>query len=423
MLGDLILERSGHILPYTRLHPTGAERAIRARIASDGAITFAEFMDLALYHPQGYYAQRQPLGAGGDYFTSPIVHPAFGAAIAHQLRIMWQTLGQPSRFLVVEAGAGDGVLARDITAYCSDQLGAFAHALHYVCIDREIPVSRHRQNGRTFWLRGSGMPLSGIVGCVLSNELLDAFAVHRFRMVDGQPREIYVANAEDGRFVEQLGEPSAPIITERIAGLDYRLPDGFEGEVNAGIGPWVREVAASLKSAYVLTIDYGHESDQLFSSIRSRGTLQTYYKHIDGSSPYQRIGRQDMTAHVDFTSVIREGRAVGLRPVFLSTQAEFLTSLGLTEMEADVRTSGLHAVTRRANLRSIRALTAPDGLGSFKVLVQEKDTGIRRAGALLPQDGSLAGVRSPLLTEGHLHRPSQDAPDTGLGLQELWPPR
>ena len=417
------MDTSGQSLPVTLAYSTGAERAIRARIASAGAITFAEFMDLALYHPQGYYAQRQPLGAGGDYYTSPVAHPAFGATIAHQLQVMWRTLGQPSSFFAVEVGSGDRVLARDVTAYCSDRLGAFGGALRYVCIDREIPGSHQRQHGRTHWLRAAGIPLKGIVGCVLSNELLDAIAVHRFRMVGGQPREIYVTVAADGGLVEQLREPSDPIIAERIAGLGQPPPDGFEGEVNAGIGPWVSEVAAALESGYVLTIDYGYESDELYSAARSRGTLRTYYKHTDGGSPYQRIGRQDMTAHVDFTALIREGRAAGLRPVFLTTQTDLLMSLGLGEMEADIRSSDLDARTRWANLRSIRALAEPEGLGGFKVLVQEKGTGIRSAASLIPPDASFAGVRSPLLTDGHLRPPSQDRPSTGLSLRELWPPR
>ena len=146
-----------------------AEGAVRAAVEAKGRITFAEFMELALYGPGGYYVvggEAARIGAAGDFFTSPHAHPAFGALIAVQLEQMWRLLGRPERFDVVEAGAGGGRLAGDVTDFASVLDAAFAAAIAY----QEVEGRR------------SELP-SGIVGCLLSNELFDAFPVHRVRMV------------------------------------------------------------------------------------------------------------------------------------------------------------------------------------------------------------------------------------------------
>ena len=173
--------------------------------------------------------------------------------------------------------------------------------------------------------------------------------------------------------------------------------------MNLGLGDWMTDAAAALDSGYVLTIDYGYEADELYSDPRARGTLQTYYKHVDGSSPYQRIGRQDMTAHVDFSTLITEGLNAGLRPVFLTTQAEFLASLGFNAMLASMSARDTERSGRTANLRAMSQLVKPDGLGRFRVLAQEKNSGITRSTDLLPSPEHLAGLRAPLMTANHLY--------------------
>ena len=399
---------------------TGAEREIRRRIEREGAIPFAEFMELALYHPDGYYAARRGIGASGDYYTSPIVHPAFGALIAVQLRVMWETLGRPSRFHVVEAGAGDGTLAWDILSFASEWTDDFARALRYVAIDRALAADGERDGVR--WIRGDGLPLAGVVGCVLSNELLDAFPVHRFVIEDGELRELYVTLDDDGRFRERLGSPSTNAIGGRLSRLDRELPDGFRGEVNLGIEGWTREAASALERGYVLTIDYGAEADALYSDARSGGTFQTHYRHVGGSSPYQRIGRQDMTAHVNFSALLDAGRDAALRPVFLTTQGEFLRSLGLDGMMSSMGDSGPDARELAANIRAMSELAKPDGLGGFRVLVQEKRSGIGRSSELLPDGALLEGLPLPLMGSGNIF---SDSPDAGAGMsfemESLWP--
>ena len=331
---------------------------------------------------------------------------------------MWKTLGRPSPFWVVEAGAGDNALASDTLDFAASRFHDFANSIRYVTIDRTLAMNSEMTGQLASTVRGTGLPFKGAVGCVLSNELIDAFPVHRFKISNGRPLEIFVTLDSNGNFIEVLGPPTTPLIAERIAALDRKLPNGFRGEVNPSIRPWMSAVANSLERGYVLTIDYGYEAADLYSDDRSRGTLQSYYRHTDGHSPYQRVGRQDMTAHVDFTALIEEGRSAGLRPVFLTTQAEFLHSLGFGEMQMSVRSSGWDREEKSANLSAMRDLVNPNGLGRFKVLVQEKNAGIRRSSELLPEAQDLRELIAPRLSEHHL-------PSTPTGatfeLKRLWP--
>ena len=393
--------------------PTGAEREIRRRIAASGPITFAEFMEVALYHPGGYYAGRGPIGAGGDYFTSPVAHPAFGALVCVQLETFWQTLGRPDSFWVVEAGAGDGVLASDIVDFASRQFPEFSEAIRYVAVDRVSPRDSSSPVNGVEWVRSTGLPLSGAVGCVLSNELIDAMPAHRFVINDGRPCEVYVGLDSEAQFAERLKEPSTAVIAERVSSIGRQLPDGFTSEVNAEIRPWLGAVADVLERGFVLTLDYGYEVEDLYSDERSRGTLQTYYRHTDSGSPYQRVGRQDITAHVDFTAMIDEGRAVGLRPVFLTTQREFLTSLGYARMEESLGASAIDHSVRRFNTRAMSRLVDPEGLGNFKVLVQDKNSGISRASDLMPSAEVTSCLKAPSPTDSHL--PIKEGSMFGVG--------
>ena len=389
--------------PSQTYEMSGAETEIRQRISQRGSITFAGFMELALYHPEGYYSEDSRIGAHGDYFTSPVLHPVFGALVAVQLRVMWDTLGRPSPFWVVEPGARDGQLATDILSFADAHMDEFTRVLRYIETERSACAAPPNSGPRASRLRASGIPLDGVVGCILSNELFDAFPVHRFRIAGGQVEEMYVSVGPEGDFHEEFGPPSTHRIAERLSDLPRKLPDGFRGEVNLSIGDWLNDAASSLDRGYVLTIDYGYEADELYSDARPLGTFQTYHKHVDGSSPFQRVGRQDMTAHVDFSSLIAEGLNAGLRPVFLTTQAEFLASLGFDAMLASLRESDLAHPVKAANLRAMTELVKPDGLGKFRVLTQEKNSEIRRSSDLLPSPEHLNELRAPLMTENHLY--------------------
>ncbi len=383
------------------MKPT-AEAEIRVRIARHGRIGFAEFMDLALYHPRdGYYRREPAAGPGGDYYTSPAAHPAFGALLALALRRMWRLLGRPFPFYAIEAGAGGGLLATDVTLYARALGGRFADALDYVALDRVPPPSIGPEPFQR--IVADGVSLSGIVGCILSNELFDAFPVHRFEVREGAIKEVYVG-LEGGEFVERLGEPSSPQLAHRLERLGRDLPDGYRGEINPGIGPWMAAAAASLERGFVLSIDYGYEEDELYSPARRMGTLQTYYRHTDDASPYRRVGMQDITAHVDFSTLVAHGEHAGLASLGTVTQAGFLRGLGLDRWLQRLRSEDLGQKERDANMMGMRDLVRPQGLGRFRVLVQEKGTGVVDADLLHgDSDTSEAGDPPlPLLRPDHI---------------------
>ena len=365
-------------------------------------------MEVALYHPAGgYYTSPEARPNPGDYYTSPMAHPAFGAALAVQLRAMWRKLGTPAPFTVVEMGAGAGTLAADVTAYAGRLDGRFASALDYVPVEV-----------------GEDAPTL-ITGCVLSNELVDAMPVARFQVVDGEPREIFVTldpgAAADGRLTEQLGEPVTGAIAARLATLGHQLPDGLRGEVNPGIGCWVEGVSKTLARGFVVTIDYGGTAKEIYA--RSKGTLQTYFSHVDGLSPYQNVGRQDITAHVDFSAVEAEGAKVGLRSLGLVRQAELLGRNGIELMAEALRGMGLPASELRANRYGVDKLTRPEGLGGFRALVQERGTGVDAIEDVWPSNEELEGLPAPApLGPGHIRLAEGGGyPSLSLELESLWP--
>ena len=402
-----------------------AEAEVRARIRELGRVTFAKFAEIALYHPTtGYYCRVRAAGAPADYFTAPMAHPVFGALLAIQAERMWQLLGSPSRFHVVEMGAGTGGMARDLLDYAARLRPAFHRSLRYLALDRApAPAAAHLGAPGAVRLRARGVPLRGIVGCFLSNELLDSFPAHRVQVQGGSLREVYVVE-ERGRLVEVLGDPSTPLLEERLSRLGFSLPEGYRGEVNLGIGPWIREVSGALQRGFVVTIDYGDEAMQLYSPRRSGGTLQTYYRHTGGASPYRRVGEQDITAHVDFSLVAAEGETLGLRRVALVTQADYLKQLGTGGMMERLRRALLTQRVLSENRMGMLELVRPEGMGGFKVLVQERGTGVGAKSELLPlrREGHEPSPEVPLLQAHHVPLMAGRYPHATWDLEHLWPP-
>ena len=354
-----------------------AEAEIIRRIRERGRITVAEYMETALYWPDGgYYTTTEP-GAEGDFYTAPQAHPAFGSLIALQLFQMWDILDRPRPFRVVEMGAGNGRLCHDIMSFSPQLPGDFSRALHYICIDRAarqglertLPPSLRDNVDR---LVSHTVPLKNVVGCFLSNELPDAFPVHRVTMEGGELREIFVTEGPDGALTETTGEPSTVALTQYLKALGVRLEEGQGAEINLALDPWMRAVSDALSRGYVNTIDYGGLAPELYSGGRRQGTLSGHFKHTPVAGPLQRPGRQDLTAHVDFSTVVSQGRTHGLTPIGITTQQRFLNNLGLDLFIRKLRTLGLSQETLDANRMGMLDLGRPGGMGDFKVLVQCK---------------------------------------------------
>ena len=377
------------------------ESLIIEEVRAHGPMTFARFMDLALYHePWGYYSSGpERIGAGGDFYTSPVAHPAFGALLTVQLAGMWEMMGKPTPFHVVELGAGTGVMARDIIEYSYHASSDFAEALKYVTIEMS---HAHRVEG-AHHIVSDGIPLRGITGCILSNEYLDAMPVHRVTMEDGKLRELYV-EVGGGELVDVVGEPSTGLLQERLDGLGVTLAEGQRAEINLGLEDLTRSLSESLDSGYVLSVDYGHEASDLYFSSRSQGTLMCHYWHTVNSQPFRRIGRQDITAHVDFTTLMQMGKRLGLQACGLVSQRDFLGNLGIVGIRNGLRDLRLPSSQYNANMMGLGNLIAPEGLGGFKVCIQAKEVGAGRLSGLggegLIFDG---GLPVPLLTGRHVN--------------------
>ena len=406
------------------------ETEIRRRIRETGPIPFAEFMELALYWPAGgYYSGRPaaaaPFGPAGDYYTSPLAHPAFGALLAIQLYQGWQLLDYPHPFVVAEWGAGNGLLSRDIIAAAAQLPNGFSNSLRYLCLDRCHAADSADETGiaaGTARITAAGLPLRGLRGVILSNELLDAFPVHQVKMEGGQLREVYIAIDDSGNLTEILAAPSTPALAARLAELNIRLAEGQTAEINLQLDDWAEEVAAALDAGFVLTIDYGRPAAELYDyQRRPRGTLTTYYRHTQTDAPLRNIGRQDLTAQVDFTAVVNAGRRAGLTPLNLATQGQFLRNLGLDSFRRRLAALPLSRRDLAANQAGLAALAHPGGMGAFKVLGQGKGIGQPDLWGFAPAAAAAelaANLPVPLLTDRHIALPS-GWPAAGAGEFEL----
>jgi SAM-dependent MidA family methyltransferase len=396
----------------TSLGGTPAETEIRRRIAADGPMTFAEFMGIALYWPDGgYYTSGAAFGTDGDFYTAPLTHPAFGALVATQVEEMWRVAGAPERWWVVEPGAGLGQLAADVMVAAGG--AKLASALRYLAVDRSRP--RQPVAGAS-WAQSLALPVRGLRGVVLANELFDAMPVHRVTVVDGALRERFVGFDDDGRFVDVLGAVSVGI-AERLDGLGVTLAEGHRAEVCLELDGWMAGVGRAMDSGYLLLVDYGHDATAYYDSTRHRGLLRTYYKHTLGMDPYAHVGRQDISVHVELTSLRQAAVAAGFVEAGSTTQAEFLRSLGFDAYRADIAARrDIGTPERVANLRALDTLVDTEGMGAFRVLAFAKG---------IPADG-LSGfsglapdltITAPLATA--LHMPLGGAPGDATAMVEI----
>jgi len=361
----------------------GLKGFVLSQIEERGPIPFAQFMDWCLYHPEyGYYrSEKTRIGKDGDYYTGPCVHPLFGHLIAKQLFQMAEILGKET-FDVVEMGGGRGFLCKDILDWAWNNLPAFYRRLRYHLIEtaphflneQKVSLSEYEREGKVFWLNPEEFRNGGfeIEGCFLSNELVDAFPVHRVVFDQGSLKEIYV-NQENDQLGEKCGEPSDPRIFNYFRSMGIALQEGQKAEVNLGALDWIEKVGRCLKKGFVLTIDYGYLAEELYAPYRCDGTLLCYYQHRTSENPYERLGEQDITSHINFTSLIKKGEEIGLHLTGLVPQYRFLIGLGiLQEMESLERE--LHEIDGLRLRLSLKHLIEPEaGMGEvFKVLIQHK---------------------------------------------------
>jgi SAM-dependent MidA family methyltransferase len=314
------------------------------------------------------------IGWSGDFYTSSDVHPILGQALARQAQQLDSLLGHPAPFTVIEMGAGKGLLARDFLQ-AADQSADFRSRLRYVLVERSPAMRQLQAHHLRPWAARPGvvawvedlrsLPPASVVGLLFSNELPDAFPVHRIEMRDGDAREIFVRYA-DGRFIEELQPVTDAALAAHLAQLNLGLPDGSRAEVNLQALTWMEAVARAIDRGVAITIDYGHTTQDLYNADRSDGTLLCYYSQLTSENPYERVGEQDMTSHVDFSSLAAVGEAHGLHVTGYTNQLSFLMGLGVEDMIGRLEPES-------PEFRAAIHLLRPDGMGTtFKVLVQHK---------------------------------------------------
>ncbi len=359
---------------------------LQARIAASPQqrITFAEYMQAVLYHPElGYYATNSDrIGNRGDFFTSPHLGRDFGELLAIQLYQMWQILGSPQLFQVVEMGAGQGLLATDILFYLQQNHPDLFEQIDYIIIET-APAMIVAQKAKLSsfpvrWCQWSDIDNHSIIGCFISNELIDALPVHQVTIQARKLQEIYVVwSSETADFMEVIGELSTPKLATywQLNGIDLLRDlyvDGYRTEVNLVALEWLTTVNQKLLQGYIISIDYGYTANRYYNPQRHQGTLQCYYRHRYHHNPYINIGDQDLTTHVDFTALQKQGELLGLHTVGFTQQAMWLMSLGLGDRIAAIanETGDIQSsLQRRQNLHQ---LIDPTGFGKFGVLVQSK---------------------------------------------------
>jgi len=361
---------------------------IRTEIEANGPISFARFMELALYYPErGYYASgRANIGRRGDFFTNVSVGPLFGKLLAAQFAEIWEKLGRPGDFEIVEQGAHDGIFAADVLSALR-QFAGDCFAVTSYCIVEPFSIWRERQKKnlrefaeKTCWV-ASVNEIAPFVGIHFSNELFDSLPVHL--IVSGGVAN--GATAWNEKFVEHRLSAGAPSGVElRCPGAPFEfvtsivnrsdlLPDhlgffpaGFETEVNLAAPKLVGKIAAKLSRGVILTIDYGFPRTEFYSLHRSRGSLQVRANQKTLSSPFHEIGLADISVHVEWTSLAEAAQSSGAKPIGFTDQHHFLTGIISTffpEVKFDP-----------SEKRALQTLLHPEMLGrNFQALALGKD--------------------------------------------------
>jgi len=354
---------------------TPAEK-IRSEIAARGALPFARFMELALYCPEiGYYeTKKDNVGRHGDFYTSVSVGNLFGEMLAFQFSEWLEALRMTNGYLqIVEAGAHDGQLAKDILSWLQSHRPKQFSEIKYIVVE---PSSR-RQNWQKETLKYfsnvrwfsqfNDSTIQRFNGIIFSNELLDAMPVHRFGWNAAEKKWFEWGVALDGdKFIwTKIQNPESKIQNPELENV---LPDNYTVEFSPAAEKWWCDAANILGKGKLLTFDYGLADDEIFSPARPNGTLRAYFQHHASDDILANAGQQDITAHVNFSAIQKIGEVAGLTTEFFGTQSKFLTEI-LAQSTASNSLGGWNS--HRA--RQFQTLTHPEHLGRvFRVLVQSR---------------------------------------------------
>ena len=342
---------------------------IRDEIRRDGPITFARFMEIALYDPaRGYYRSRvaRP-GRAGDYLTAPEAHPIFGRAIAPFARAVHDAIGSPEPLTIREFGAGEGALAEPlVTALASRRIRYLVAEVEPARVE-SVRARLLATHSDIEVVADDGRAIDGLA---IANEVLDALPTHRVVQRRDRLREILVGLAADGEeLIDAEGDPSTPALADRLHDEAVALRDRQVAEVCLAVDAWVATAAAGLASGVLLIVDYGHAASELYGERRQAGTLATYQGHRVGDNPYRAVGHQDITAHVDVTAVERAATGARMDHLGTRTQAAFLDALGLGNLLVAEQTAPGATLQGYLEARSaVVRMIDPAAMGGFPVM-------------------------------------------------------
>jgi SAM-dependent MidA family methyltransferase len=350
--------------PDEERHSAAAATLIRERLASAGGwLSFADFMELALYAPGiGYYsAGAVKIGASGDFVTAPEVSDLFSRCVARQCAdVLGETGGE-----ILELGAGTGRMAATVLKTLAE-IGVLPD--RYAILEVSADLSDRQRTRlmqlpsklfeRVVWL--DKLPEKPIRGVMLANEVLDALPVQRFVVRNGVAHELGVGLAG-----ADIGWQETTADFAAATALVHELPDGYTSEVCLRVEPWIAGVGQCLGQGALLLFDYGLPRAHYYHAQRTEGTLRCYFKQRAHDNPFINIGVQDITAWVDFTRVGEAALAAGLEVTGFNTQAAFLLGNGIEPMLSEPPD-----VAGRAKLAGeARRLMLPGEMGeSFKVM-------------------------------------------------------
>jgi len=361
---------------------TELEDIIRGEIGQDGAISFARFMELALYHPShGYYERHlKQTGREGDFFTSVNVGSLYGELLGVDFARRLKELGEPGGDAqLIEAGAHDGQLASDLLDYLAQYEKEVFRRIEYVIIEPSFARAQKqfqtlsRYGGKVKWVR-SWSEIEEFRGICFSNELFDAMPVHVFRW-DAESRRWHewgVTNVRGNFHWKPLpDEKQSPNAQKLLARLPQELlavlPNQFTVEISPEAVSWWLHAAHALAEGWLFTVDYGLLQDDFFQPHRARGTLRAYSKHRSSGGLLEAVGEQDITAHVNFSLLISAGESAGLETEGFVHQGLFLKDI----VEQIERNPGSFPLWTAMRYRQLTSLMHPEHLGrGFKVLTQ-----------------------------------------------------
>jgi len=349
---------------------------------ANGLISFAEFMQLALYAPGlGYYsAGTRKFGAAGDFVTAPELSPLFSQCLARQCQ---QVLAQLTEGVILEFGAGSGLMAAEIlkelarlqclpTRYYILELSAELRQRQQATLTLHLP----ELYSLVHWL--DTLPSQPLQGIVLANEVLDAMPVHRFQLEAQEVLEFFVGYDHTQQLVWHLLPTPQLQLREVVESLRPQLPVPYVSEVNLMIPGWLQAVADILSKGLILLIDYGFPRNEYYHPQRHQGTLMCHYRHYAHTEPLILVGLQDLTAHVDFTAVAETAQAAGLQVAGYTSQANFLLACGLTGLLANY--AGNDSTYLRL-AQQVKTLILPSEMGElFKVLALTRQLDIALLG-------------------------------------------